>query len=74
MYGEQTHAEDSSEDLSLDVSMLSLDPPSDKKDQSFVPLSFTSTSTPTSEEDEENGKYKERKWMVNESRLMELRV
>lgn len=49
--------------------MLSLDPPSDKKDLSFVPLSSTSTSTPTTEE---VNKVKERKWMVNESNLMEL--
>ncbi len=31
--------------ITLDVSMLSLDPPSDKKDLSFVPPSSTSTST-----------------------------
>ncbi|XP_058617369.1 uncharacterized protein LOC131530888 [Onychostoma macrolepis] len=69
---EQTLAENPSEDLTLDVSMLFLDPSSDKKDLSFVPLSSTSTSTPATEEDEANDTYKERKWMVNESNLMEL--
>ncbi len=44
--------------ITLDVSMLSLDPPSDKKDLSFVPPSSTSTSTPTTEEDESNVTYK----------------
>lgn len=51
-----------------------LSPPSDKKDLSFAPLSSTtSTSTPNTEEEEEgSGTYKERKWIVNESNLMQL--
>lgn len=40
------------ESLELDVNLLSIDPPSDKKDVSFQPLSSTSTSTPSTEEEE----------------------
>uniref|UniRef100_A0A8C2EIR4 THAP-type domain-containing protein n=2 Tax=Cyprinus carpio TaxID=7962 RepID=A0A8C2EIR4_CYPCA len=70
---EQTYAESENinEDLSLDVSMLSLDPTTEK-DLSFVPLSSTSTSTPTTEEEEANCRFKDKKWIVNESSLMEL--
>ncbi|XP_065129116.2 uncharacterized protein [Paramisgurnus dabryanus] len=52
--------------------MLSIDCPSDK-DSSFVPASSTSsTSTTTTEEERENEKWKERKWIVNESNLMKM--
>lgn len=51
--------------------MLSLDPPSEKKDVSFVPLSSTSDSiTTTRTEEEEEHPWQERKWIVNESALM----
>lgn len=46
--------------------------PSDK-DTSFVPASSTSsTSTTTTEDDRENEKWKERKWIVNESNVMKM--
>lgn len=51
--------------------MLSLDPTTEK-DPSFVPPSSTSTSTPTTEEEEANCRFKDKKWIVNESSLMEL--
>ncbi|XP_065096757.1 uncharacterized protein [Paramisgurnus dabryanus] len=51
--------------------MLSLDPTTEK-DLSFVPLSSTSTSTPTTEEEEANCRFRDKKWIVNESSLMEL--
>ncbi|XP_051543374.1 uncharacterized protein LOC127434585 [Myxocyprinus asiaticus] len=51
---------------------LSLVPPSDKKELSFVPLSSTSTSSPTAEEEAEVVHWKERKWIVNESSVMEM--
>ncbi|KAF4114399.1 hypothetical protein G5714_004622 [Onychostoma macrolepis] len=60
-----------SEENDLDISMLSLECPSDK-DTSFVPTSSTSTSTPTSAEEREGEMWKERKWIVNESNLKEL--
>uniref|UniRef100_A0A8C2BP74 Uncharacterized protein n=1 Tax=Cyprinus carpio TaxID=7962 RepID=A0A8C2BP74_CYPCA len=69
---EQALAENLSEELSLDVSMLSLDPPSDKKDLSFAPLSSTTSTSTTNTEEEGSGTYKERKWIVNESNLMQL--
>ncbi|XP_049918879.1 uncharacterized protein LOC126401561 [Epinephelus moara] len=53
-----------------DVSMSSIQ--SDAKDPSFVVPSSTSTSTPTSEENEEIGTWQEKKWLVNQSRLMQL--
>ncbi|XP_051988843.1 uncharacterized protein LOC127648291 [Xyrauchen texanus] len=59
-----------SEENNLDISMLSLDCPSDKKDVSFVPTSSTSTST--AEEEREDEMWKERKWIVNESNVMGL--
>uniref|UniRef100_A0A8C1M8N5 Uncharacterized protein n=1 Tax=Cyprinus carpio TaxID=7962 RepID=A0A8C1M8N5_CYPCA len=52
--------------------MLSLDPPSDKKDLSFAPLSSTTSTSTTNTEEEGSGTYKERKWIVNESNLMQL--
>uniref|UniRef100_A0A673FPI6 THAP domain-containing protein 1 n=1 Tax=Sinocyclocheilus rhinocerous TaxID=307959 RepID=A0A673FPI6_9TELE len=55
---EQTE-EQFEESLELDVSVLSIDPPSDKKDLSFQPLSSTSMS-------------KQIKWIVNEPNGMEL--
>uniref|UniRef100_A0A673LYY7 THAP-type domain-containing protein n=1 Tax=Sinocyclocheilus rhinocerous TaxID=307959 RepID=A0A673LYY7_9TELE len=61
-----------SEELDMNISMLSLDCPSDKKDTSFVPSSSTSTSTPASEEDTETEMWKEKKWIVNESNMMDL--
>lgn len=72
MKDEQALAENLSEELSLDVSMLSLDPPSDKKDLSFAPLSSTTSTSTTNTEEEGSGTYKERKWIVNESNLMQL--
>lgn len=54
-----------------DISMSSTDVPPGAKDPSFVPSS-TSTSTPSSEESGEMGTWKERKWLVNQSRLMQL--
>lgn len=52
--------------------MLSLDPPSEKKDVSFVPSSSKSdSSTTTTTEEEEEHPWQERKWIVNESALME---
>ncbi|KAL7400669.1 hypothetical protein ABVT39_015819 [Epinephelus coioides] len=53
-----------------DVSMSLIQ--SDAKDPSFVVPSSTSTSTPTSEENEEIGTWQEKKWLVNQSRLMQL--
>uniref|UniRef100_A0A671ML92 THAP-type domain-containing protein n=1 Tax=Sinocyclocheilus anshuiensis TaxID=1608454 RepID=A0A671ML92_9TELE len=61
-----------SEELDMNISMLSLDCPLDKKDTSFVPPSSTSTSTPTSEEDTETEMWKETKWIVNESNMVDL--
>lgn len=52
--------------------MFSLDCPSDKKDTRFVPTRSTSTSTTTTKEDREDEMWEERKWVVNESNLMEL--
>ncbi|XP_051971034.1 uncharacterized protein LOC127635204 isoform X2 [Xyrauchen texanus] len=51
---------------------LSLVPPSDKEELSFVPLSSTSTSSPTAEEEDEEVHWKERKWIINESSVMEM--
>lgn len=51
--------------------MLSLDPTTEK-DLRFVPISSTSTSTPTTEEEEANFRFRDKKWIVNESSLMEL--
>uniref|UniRef100_A0A671T1W7 THAP domain-containing protein 1 n=1 Tax=Sinocyclocheilus anshuiensis TaxID=1608454 RepID=A0A671T1W7_9TELE len=60
------------ESLELDVSMLSIDPPSDKKDLSFQPLSSTSTSAPSTEDEECEMHWKQIKWIVNEPNVMEL--
>lgn len=51
----------------LDISLLPLDCPSDKKD-----TRSTSTSATTTQEDREDEMWDERKWVVNESNLMEL--
>uniref|UniRef100_A0A673J966 Zgc:158320 n=1 Tax=Sinocyclocheilus rhinocerous TaxID=307959 RepID=A0A673J966_9TELE len=65
--------EDTDGSIDLDVSMLSLDPPSEKKDVSFDPPTSTCTSsTTTTDEEEEQLTWKERKWIVNESTLMNL--
>uniref|UniRef100_A0A673N2K6 THAP domain-containing protein 1 n=1 Tax=Sinocyclocheilus rhinocerous TaxID=307959 RepID=A0A673N2K6_9TELE len=69
---EPAQSQSHSEELDMNISMLSLDCPSDKKDTSFVPPSSTSTSTPTSEEDTETEMWKETKWIVNESNMMDL--
>uniref|UniRef100_A0A8C2F2Q1 THAP domain-containing protein 1 n=1 Tax=Cyprinus carpio TaxID=7962 RepID=A0A8C2F2Q1_CYPCA len=56
----------------LNISMLSLDPPSEKKDVSFVPHSSSSaSSTTTTTDEEEEQTCQERKWIVNESALMQ---
>ncbi|XP_016111418.1 uncharacterized protein [Sinocyclocheilus grahami] len=68
---EQTE-EQFEESLELDVSMLSIDPPSDKKDLSFQPLSSTSTSAPSTEDEECEMHWKQIKWIVNEPNVMEL--
>uniref|UniRef100_A0A671R2P9 THAP-type domain-containing protein n=1 Tax=Sinocyclocheilus anshuiensis TaxID=1608454 RepID=A0A671R2P9_9TELE len=68
----KTQSQSHSEELDINISMLSLDCPSDKKDTSFVPPSSTSTSTPTSEEDTETEMWKETKWIVNESNMVDL--
>lgn len=60
------------ESLALDVSLLSIEPQSDKKDLSFQPLSSTSTSTTNSEEEECEMHWKQKKWIVNEPNVMEL--
>uniref|UniRef100_A0A8C1HX40 THAP-type domain-containing protein n=1 Tax=Cyprinus carpio carpio TaxID=630221 RepID=A0A8C1HX40_CYPCA len=60
------------ESLVLDVSLLSIEPQSDKKDISFQPLSSTSTSTTNSEEEECEMHWKQKKWIVNEPNVMEL--
>ncbi len=52
--------------------MLSIDPPSDKKDLSFQPLSSTSTSAPSTEDEECEMHWKQIKWIVNEPNVMEL--
>lgn len=58
--------------LEHDISMSSVDvPPARTRDHSFVPSS-TGTSTPSSEESGETVTWKERKWIVNQSRLMQL--
>ncbi|CAM4661702.1 unnamed protein product [Leuciscus chuanchicus] len=54
-----------SEPDDLNISMLSLDPPSEKKDVSFVPHSSTSaSSTTTTTDEEEEQTWQERKWIV----------
>ncbi len=60
------------ESLELDVTMHSIDPPSDKKDLSFQPLSSTSTSAPSTEDEECEMHWKQIKWIVNEPNVMEL--
>uniref|UniRef100_A0A672L426 THAP domain-containing protein 1 n=1 Tax=Sinocyclocheilus grahami TaxID=75366 RepID=A0A672L426_SINGR len=68
--GDEPAASESEPD-DLNISMLSLDPPSEKKDVSFVPPSSTSaSSTTTTTEEEEEQPWQERKWIVNESALM----
>lgn len=52
--------------------MLSIDPPSDKKDLSFQPLRSTSTSAPSTEDEEWEMHRKQNKWIVNEPNVMEL--
>uniref|UniRef100_A0A673FP46 THAP domain-containing protein 1 n=1 Tax=Sinocyclocheilus rhinocerous TaxID=307959 RepID=A0A673FP46_9TELE len=68
---EPAQSQSHSEELDMNISMLSLDCPSDK-DTSCVPPSSTSTSTPTSEEDTETEMWKETKWIVNESNMRDL--
>ncbi|XDV52408.1 hypothetical protein PO909_021138 [Leuciscus waleckii] len=70
-YYDEPAAVDSEPD-DLNISMLSLDPPSEKKDVSFVPHSSTSaSSTTTTTDEEEEQTWQERKWIVNESALMQ---
>lgn len=53
--------------------MFSLDTPSEKKDVSFDPPTSTSaSSTTTTDEEEEQLTWKENKWIVDESALMNL--
>lgn len=60
--------------------MASTEAPSDKDDNTFQPLSSESTSTRTSSSEinsgasERRGDWSERKWIVNESALMQLFV
>ncbi|KAL1276201.1 hypothetical protein QQF64_035824 [Cirrhinus molitorella] len=63
--------EQSVENLELDVSMLSIDPPSENKDLSFQPLSSTSTSDPSTEDEEFiNEEYEEQqKASINDLKL-----
>lgn len=56
----------------MDVSMASIVVPPDPKDTSFAIPSSTSTSTPTSEENEDLVTWNEKKWLVNESKLLQL--
>ncbi|MGL5903225.1 MAG: hypothetical protein ACRCZO_11125 [Cetobacterium sp.] len=73
MYNQPEQTEEQLEEsLELDVSLLSIDPPSDNKDVSFQPLSSTSTSTPSAEEEECEVYWKQKKWIVNEPNVMEL--
>uniref|UniRef100_A0A8C1ZPN4 THAP-type domain-containing protein n=1 Tax=Cyprinus carpio TaxID=7962 RepID=A0A8C1ZPN4_CYPCA len=70
-YYDEPAAVDSEPD-DLNISMLSLDPPSEKKDVSFVPHSSSSaSSTTTTTDEEEEQTCQERKWIVNESALMQ---
>ncbi|XP_050974514.1 uncharacterized protein LOC127170539 isoform X1 [Labeo rohita] len=57
---------DISSTSALDISMCS-EPDADPADASFAPITSSSTSTTGS-----TGGWKERKWIVNESKLMEL--
>lgn len=58
--------------------MSSIEPPSERDDSTFLPLSSACTSTRTSSSDvsiaaaERSSDWSERKWIVNESALMEL--
>ncbi len=58
--------------MELDISMLSTDPPSEQKDISFQPLSSTSTSAPSTEDEEREMLWKTNKWIVNEPNIIEL--
>ncbi|KAL1258371.1 hypothetical protein QQF64_011615 [Cirrhinus molitorella] len=60
------------ENVKPDVSMLSIDPPSDKKDVCFQPLSSTSTSASSTEDEECENHWKTTKWIVSEPSLMKL--
>uniref|UniRef100_A0A673HX50 THAP-type domain-containing protein n=1 Tax=Sinocyclocheilus rhinocerous TaxID=307959 RepID=A0A673HX50_9TELE len=60
------------ESLELDVSMLSIVSIDHKKDLSFQPLSSTSTSAPSTEDEECEMHWKQIKWIVNEPNVMEL--
>ncbi|KAK7909695.1 hypothetical protein WMY93_014379 [Mugilogobius chulae] len=62
----------------LDTSMSSTEAPCERDDSTFIPLSSEYTSTRSSSSDvsiagtERRGDWSERKWIVNESALMEL--
>ncbi|KAK0132294.1 hypothetical protein N1851_011846 [Merluccius polli] len=62
----------------LDTSMSSIEAPCERDDSTFLPLSSECTSTRSSSSDmsnaggEQRGHWSERKWIVNESALMEL--
>ncbi|XP_051578294.1 uncharacterized protein LOC127454857 isoform X2 [Myxocyprinus asiaticus] len=64
----------SEESFDQDVKMVAVDSSSDEKDVSFAPLSSTPSpiTEDEDEEEEENVHKEERKWLVNESSLMEL--
>lgn len=73
MYNQLEQTEEQHEkSLELDVSMLSINAPSDKKYLSFQPLSSTSTSTPSTEDDKCEINWKPIKWIVNKPNVMEL--
>uniref|UniRef100_A0A8B9HAV0 Uncharacterized protein n=1 Tax=Astyanax mexicanus TaxID=7994 RepID=A0A8B9HAV0_ASTMX len=65
------------ESETLDTSMTSIETPVDRDDSAFLPSSSEGTSTRTSSSDNiagagSRGDWSERKWIVNESCLMEL--
>uniref|UniRef100_A0A3B1K8T9 Uncharacterized protein n=1 Tax=Astyanax mexicanus TaxID=7994 RepID=A0A3B1K8T9_ASTMX len=65
------------ESETLDISMSSIETPVDRDDSAFLPSSSEGTSTRTSSSDNiagagSRGDWSERKWIVNESCLMEL--
>ncbi|KAM4627437.1 uncharacterized protein ACJ7VT_002385 [Polymixia lowei] len=70
----QTEQETLEQSSAQDTSTASVDVPPDPKDFSFVPQGSISTSHPATatEEEKELGQLNERKWLVNESKLMEL--